>query len=371
MNKTKKLVSVLLSLVIMLSTVAFLAVPIQAAGTIKSIYSSFDWLDDEYYGSFSISRKSDIKFTFKSEIKADVNVYDENYDDVLDYKNTESFTKTVTLDKGTYEFELVPYGDVSYGDYDEDDYDFSLLIQDVTVYSTGIKFKSKGRTCSVGSKFILKPTLSPSGSIPKSISYTSSNRKVATVDKNGKVTAKGLGKCTITAKLNNGKKATYIVTVNSTKLYVFAGTTRTAPLINGKTKAKWKSSDNSIATVSGQKFKGIYEDVAKYTTTVSKVKYTCYIYVVDYKTLYKDGVAKYKDDLRDPDSFRVYHIYMGYDSNGEACIVLDCGAKNGYGGMVRKYCNIYQRYNTKTKYFVYGYYTTNYKIYLSGEKKIE
>ena len=87
--------------------------------------------------------------------------------------------------------------------------------------------------------------------------------------------------------------------------------------------------------------------------------------------MYKDGVAKYKDDLRDPDSFRVYHIYRGYDSDGEACIVLDCGAKNGYGGMVRKYCNIYQRYNTKTKYFVYGYYTTDYKIYLSGEKKIK
>ena len=368
MNKTKKLVSVLLSFVIMLSTVAFLAVPIQAAGTIKSIYSSFDWLDDEYDGSFSISRKSDIKFTFKSEIKADVNVYDENYDNVLDYNNTKSFTKTVTLDKGTYEFELV--SDVDYDD--ENDYDFSLLIQDVTVYSTGIKFKSKGRTCSVGSKFILKPTLSPSGSIPKSISYTSSNRKVATVDKNGKLTAKGLGKCTITAKLNNGKKATYIVTVNSTKLYVFAGTTRTAPLINGKTKAKWKSSNNSIATVSGQKIKGVYGNaITKCISTVSKLKYTCYIYVVDYKTLYKDGVEYYKDHLKDPDSFRVYHIYRGYDSDGEACIVLDCGARNSYGGMVRDYCNIYQQYNPKTKWFVYNYYTTDHKIKLSGERKIK
>lgn len=45
------------------------------------------------------------------------------------------------------------------------------------------------------------------------ITWTSSNPKVATVNSNGKVTAKKSGKATITAKTSNGKKATCKVTV--------------------------------------------------------------------------------------------------------------------------------------------------------------
>lgn len=368
MNKTKKLVAFLLSVVIMLSTFSILAIPAQAKGTIKSVSSSLNWVNDDYSYFFTIKSKRKIKFTFRSEHTADITLYDANdYDDVFEYNKRKSLTKTVTLDKGKYEIEVSAYVDYD----DEKDYDFSLLIEDVTVNSTGIKFEKNSKTCSVGTTFKLKPTFSPSGSIPKAVSYTSSNKNVATVDKNGTVKARALGKCTITAKLNNGKKATYTVTVNTKRMYVFEGSTRTAPLINGKTEAKWKSSNRSIATVSGQKFKGVLEGITKYTTTVSKVKYTCYIYVVDYDSLYKDGIAFYKDNLKDPDSFKVYHIYRGYDSDGIPTIVLDCGAKNSYGGMVRNYCNIYQIYDSSTKWFKYGYYTTDYKIYLNGEKKIK
>ncbi|MGD9560082.1 MAG: Ig domain-containing protein, partial [Oscillospiraceae bacterium] len=46
------------------------------------------------------------------------------------------------------------------------------------------------------------------------LSWKSSNKKVATVDKNGRVTAKKKGKATITVTAKKGKKkATCVITV--------------------------------------------------------------------------------------------------------------------------------------------------------------
>lgn len=370
MKNFKKIISLFLSLLILVSVTSVASMPAQAATTIKSIKSSFDWINDERDYSFKLSKKTKVKFTFSSKISTDVEIYyyndmdDEKY--VVDRK-TKSFTKTVTLNKGTYYIDLYSYVDWD----DENTYDFSLLIQDVTVNSTGVKLRKSGTTCGVGKKIQLNPIFSPEGSIPKSVTYSSSNSNVASVSKSGLITAKNLGKCTITVKLNNGKKATYVVTVASKKLYVFKGSTRTAPKINGKTNSKWKVSRTSIATVNGQKFKGVKQGATSITTTVNKVKYTCYFYVVDYNTLYNNGVAIYKDDLKDPNSFTVYHEYRGYDFEGSPCIVLDSGAKNSYGGMVRDYCNIWADYNPKTKQFDYYYYCTDYKIKLIGEKQLK
>lgn len=48
---------------------------------------------------------------------------------------------------------------------------------------------------------------------PRSLKWKSSNKKIATVNSSGKVTAKKPGKCTITCKLPNGRKAKCKVTV--------------------------------------------------------------------------------------------------------------------------------------------------------------
>ena len=47
----------------------------------------------------------------------------------------------------------------------------------------------------------------------RKLKWTSSNKKVATVNKNGKVTAKKKGTATITVKTANGKKYSCKVTV--------------------------------------------------------------------------------------------------------------------------------------------------------------
>ena len=67
-------------------------------------------------------------------------------------------------------------------------------------------------TVTVGKTLQLKATL-PSKTASNQLTWTTSNKNVATVNANGKVTAKKAGTATITVKTFNGKKATCKVTV--------------------------------------------------------------------------------------------------------------------------------------------------------------
>ena len=68
----------------------------------------------------------------------------------------------------------------------------------------------------------LKATVSPSTAVNTAVSWKSSNKKVATVNSSGKVTAVGSGSCTITAtaKDGSGKKATCKITVTADAILV-------------------------------------------------------------------------------------------------------------------------------------------------------
>ena len=113
--------------------------------------------------------------------------------------------------------------------------------------------------------------------------YTSSNTKIATVDKKtGKVTAKAAGKVTITAKSGN-LKATYTVTVKNPTLKLTKAsasvkvgkTTRITAKATPSGKITYKSSNKKVATVSSNgTVKGIKKGTAKITVTCNGVSKT-------------------------------------------------------------------------------------------------
>lgn len=78
--------------------------------------------------------------------------------------------------------------------------------------ATKVKLNKTKATLKKGSTLTLKATITPSSSTDK-LTWSSSNKKVATVNSKGKVTAKKKGTAVITVKTSSGKKATCSITV--------------------------------------------------------------------------------------------------------------------------------------------------------------
>ena len=89
---------------------------------------------------------------------------------------------------------------------------FKFIALDVSE-PTSVSLNKTSLTLDVGKSYTLTKTVSPSNAAT-SYTWSSSNTSVATVDGNGKVTAKKAGTATITVKTSNGKTATCKVTVN-------------------------------------------------------------------------------------------------------------------------------------------------------------
>ncbi len=69
-----------------------------------------------------------------------------------------------------------------------------------------VKLSKKKLSLSVGSTYTLKVKIKPNSATNKKVVFKSSNKKIATVDKNGKIKAKKKGTCIITVKTKDGKK---------------------------------------------------------------------------------------------------------------------------------------------------------------------
>lgn len=130
----------------------------------------------------------------------------------------------------------------------------------VKVASVSLNVKKK--TIAAGESYTLKATIKPSSMSDSKLTWTSSNKKVATVSSHGVVTAKKVGTATITVKSSNGKKATCKITVkasttkstvklNKTEATIIRGKKLTLKAtITGNSKiSSWKSSDAKVATV--------------------------------------------------------------------------------------------------------------------------
>ena len=89
----------------------------------------------------------------------------------------------------------------------------NVTVQAVQAVPTSVSLNKTSLTLDVGKSYTLTKTVSPSNAVT-SYAWSSSNTSVATVDSNGKVTAKASGTATITVKTSNGKTATCKVTVN-------------------------------------------------------------------------------------------------------------------------------------------------------------
>lgn len=153
-----------------------------------------------------------------------------------------------------------------------------------------------------GNTSTLKATVSPSNATDKSLTWTSSNKSVATVNSNGKVTAKSKGSATITCTTNSGAKvATCKVTVSAKKITklsldktsaklscnsTFKLKVSVSPKGADKTQVKWSTSDKKVATVDKNgKVTAVGQGTAVITcksTDGSSKKATCKIEV--YKT---------------------------------------------------------------------------------------
>ena len=90
--------------------------------------------------------------------------------------------------------------------------DFNFV--QLQVVPTSVALNKTTLTLDTGKTLNLKATVYPSNAANKKCTWRSSNTSVATVDSNGKVTAKKAGTATITVKTSNGKTATCKVTVN-------------------------------------------------------------------------------------------------------------------------------------------------------------
>ena len=125
-----------------------------------------------------------------------------------------------------------------------------------------VKLSKTTLTVGVGEKYTLKSSVTTNHA-SYARTYTSSNKKIVTVDSNGKITAKKTGTATITVKTFNGKKATCKVTVkkapskvtlNKKTLTLKKGKSATLKVSLPKNTASYKktftSSNKSVATVS-------------------------------------------------------------------------------------------------------------------------
>lgn len=138
----------------------------------------------------------------------------------------------------------------------------------------------------------LSYTVLPSNATNKTVTWSSSNTSVVTVDGNGKVTAKSAGSAIITAKTTNGVTAKASVVVSPLKSISFDKTklelkinetgklTVTVVPSSDKGKVSWKSSDTSIATVNTKgEVTARKKGTAKITATVNNQTATCNVTV--------------------------------------------------------------------------------------------
>lgn len=176
-----------------------------------------------------------------------------------------------------------------------------------TVSVTGVTLNKIVLKLYTGDSETLKATVAPANATFKYVTWKSSNPAVATVDANGKVTAKSLGMADITVTTKDGGYTATCrvgvvrrpggnvsvtgVTLNKTTLKLTKGASETltatvAPTNATNKKVTWTSSDPAVATVDASgKVTGVAKGTATITVTTENGGHTatCAVEVADIK----------------------------------------------------------------------------------------
>ncbi len=184
----------------------------------------------------------------------------------------------------------------------------------VKVSPKTVKLNKSSLSLTAGKTATLKATVSPSDSTDKSVTWKSSNPKIATVTSKGKVTAKSKGSTTITATVKGAKSVKAKVTVKSPiaaksiKLNKKSATlskgkslTLTATISPKNTTdktVKWKSSNTKVATVNSKgKVTAKGAGTAKITARTTNGKTATATITVPYVKTLSAGTWKAEKDL--------------------------------------------------------------------------
>ncbi len=208
---------------------------------------------------------------------------------------------------------------------------------------TGVTLNKSTLNLNVGGSSKLTATVKPSNATNKGVTWSSSDKSIATVDANGKVTAKKAGTVTITVTTKDGKytaectvKVTEVkvtgVTLNKSTLKLTVGgsqkLTATVKPSNATNKGvTWSSSDKSIATVdSNGKVTAKKAGTVTITVTTKDGKYTakCTVTVTEKAASYSvvltpivmDGnsaINQYKVTVNKNNSALSNYSFVGYN----------------------------------------------------------
>lgn len=165
------------------------------------------------------------------------------------------------------------------------------------------------------------------------VSYSTSNSKIVTVNSSGKIKAKKLGAATVTATSKGGNSVKWTVIVNKTYIDLMEGKTRKCSslvkYIKKQSKGKWSVSDKSVAQVSGKKIKGIDTGDTNITLKANGIKYTIKTYVSSKTALKNSALSRLKSILKNPNSLIVNDMFYAGGS-----YFINYSATNSFGAYV-------------------------------------
>ncbi|HIR27697.1 MAG TPA: Ig-like domain-containing protein [Candidatus Choladousia intestinigallinarum] len=279
------------------------AMPLNANSQVIGFLSMND--DVDFY-SFYVPYSQTVRITYTGMIRDSYcELWNKDFQSIKKqnvYYGSEDAPKTYVyegdLTPGTYYLKIYPYGSNT-GRYRLKWESAQVIVNVSNITINGAKSLKRGQTLALSASVL------PSNATNKNVTWYSSNTSVASVDSSGKVTANGVGTTTITATAADGSKVSKSCTISVTEptlkvsSIIIRGakslkkgqsltlTATVSPSNATNKKVTWRSSNNSVATVSSSgKVTAKGAGTARITATAadgSKVSKSCTIKVTDTK----------------------------------------------------------------------------------------